>query len=85
MTNKFPELTSRYLYHLADNLIQLKRESNPYIETREVVKETYKEYLKEIITGKISWKMKYAYLRCWFEKRKMIDREEEQPGEDLFL
>lgn len=84
VVRKYPDLKAEYLYHLTDNLIRLKRESEPYEEIKIVVKQARKKYFKTILFGKISWKMKYSFLRSCFEKRAIIQKTDIRKADNFF-
>ncbi len=58
----FPELYREYLDNLTDNLIRFKSEAEEYDDIYNSVTELQKKYLKEILTGPLSLRMKYSFV-----------------------
>lgn len=68
VTEKYPELYSKYLANLMDNLIILGKEANGIPELEYQIKKLRKEFTKKIIFGPISIRQKYSYLRSGIVK-----------------
>lgn len=82
---KYPDLKADYLYHFADNLIRLKRESVTYEDVNLQVKKVRKKYFCEILFGPIMWKMKYSFLRSYFERKKQEKEIYIQETDEFFV
>lgn len=66
VTKRYPELYLDYLYNMADNVIIIKREAKAYKGLQEKVKQFQNNFCFPVLFSKISYKMKYAYLREMF-------------------
>lgn len=74
VTERYPELKKIYLENLADNMIRLKNEITSYSFDSKNIKDIYKKYQKEILQGKISWKLKYAFLMSkWIDRKGLVE------------
>ncbi len=62
VTNYFPELYTEYLDNLTDNLIRFKTEAGVYADICNSATVLQKKYLKKILTGPLSFRMKYSFV-----------------------
>lgn len=69
VTQKYPELKKVYLENLSDNIIRILREAMSYEETRRMGKKLWVHYMYSVLSGKLSIKQKYAYIKVFFEKK----------------
>lgn len=73
VTKYYPSLYRLYLENLADNLIRFRREAVLYSDLYLKMKKIQKNYLREILLGPISWRLKYAYLHSMIVHTKSLE------------
>ena len=62
VTDYFPELYREYLDNLTDNLIRFKTEAGEYADICNSATVLQKKYLRKILTGPLSLRMKYSFV-----------------------
>lgn len=74
---RYPDIKSEYLYNLTDNLIRFTREANGEADLINNVNKVKKKYWNQILFGPISIKIKYSYIRSFFDKEKNREQYDE--------
>lgn len=79
VVKRYPDLKEEYLYNLADNLILLTRQSKGELSLEKAVGKVKKKYWNQIVFGPVSFKMKYSFIRSFFDgKGKDIKKDQQE-------
>lgn len=78
---QYPDVQKEYLQNLSDNLIRLERQARGNQELEKRIRKEKRKYIGQIIFKLDSFKMKYSFIRSFFDDAKeeqKIDNNEER-------